>query len=142
MTSIVWTVLMLLTASGLFFNRKIGEFKRNCTRRRREYFLPKIRKLEMFCYATMFSFMALALWAVLNGQADGVIIIWALFAGLALFETIISFFRHRLFLGCLWAVSWVAVCAYIFCKTGWLWIFATILMMICCWIKIWKFYKN
>ena len=26
--TVLWTILMLLTASGLFFNRKAGEFRR------------------------------------------------------------------------------------------------------------------
>lgn len=139
--TVLWTILMLLTASGLFFNRKAGEFRRICTRQRRAYLLPKIKKLEMLCGAAMFSFLALALWCFLKGKSGGNIVVLALFAGLALFETIVAFRHRKLFVMCLWGVSLLAVWTCLWCQDMWLKTVATVLMMICCWMEIRKFYK-
>ncbi len=140
--TVLWTILMLLTASGLFFNRKAGEFRRICTRRRRAYLLPKIKRLEMLCGAAMYSFLALSLWSFFNGKSAGNIVVLALFAGLALFETIVAFRHRRLFFMCLWGVSFLAVWVCHLYQNIWLKTIATVLIVICCWMEIRKFYKH
>ena len=62
---------MLLTASGLFFTRKIGDLKKGYVRRMSAYYSRKIKKYELLSNAVIFSFMVLALGALAAKQLEG-----------------------------------------------------------------------
>lgn len=142
MNIIWWTILMLLTASGLFFTRKIGELKREYVRRRSVYYSRKIKKYELLSNAVIFSFLALASWALAAKQLEGNEIVLALLAGYALFEAVRAFYRRRLLYLLLWGATLIAVLAYLLFKAGWLVLVVVVLMVISWWIKIWNFYKH
>ncbi len=142
MNIIWWTILMLLTASGLFFTRKIGELKRGYVRRMSAYYSRKIKKYELLSNAVVFSFLVLALGALAAEQLEGNEIVLALLAGYALFETVRAFYRRRLLYLLLWGATLIAVPAYLLFKAGWLMLVVIVLMVISWWIKIWNFYKH
>lgn len=139
---ICWAILMLLTASGLFFSRKIGELKRNYVRRMSAYYSRKIKKYELLGNMVFFCFLGLALWALANKQLAGNEIVLALLAGYALFEAIRAFYRSRLLYLLLWGGTLIAVCAYLLLEAGWLILIVVVLLVIGWWIKIWNFYKH
>lgn len=142
MNIIWWTILMLLTASGLFFTRKIGELKKEYVRRMSVYYSRKIKKYELLSNVIVFGFMALTLWVLAAKQLEGNEIILALMAGYALFETVRAFYRRRLIYLLLWGATLIAIWAYLLFKSDWLVLVIIVLMVISWWIKIWNFYKH